>query len=365
MSDGTVVFLWFLPFAVISVVALILGPKIIINVKNKIRANHTAWVCKKCGFKNVLNKNICASCGNQRYEINSTDVRTQNSLNQANFEKTETNNPVPAAKKIITSDDLLLEKAIDIYTESKHDHFSCPNGYDFRSYFLSAFDCIVKNLPRHEIELSEEKVLRQNEITNPICEYKNITKSSNLDRLSNFIAIDTETTGLKPGGNDIIEICAIRFYEFKPYEVFHTYLKPRKPIPAEAQAINHITDDMVVDAPKFSQIKSDLQKFIGKCPLVAHNARFDMKFLHVSGLDLSGHTNKIYDTLSLSKKFIKDYDGEPLFNYKLGTVCSELNISLTNAHSALEDTLACGILFVDIIKKIHDVSGVSELLYDV
>ena len=53
-------------------------------------------------------------------------------------------------------------------------------------------------------------------------------------RAKNFVAIDCETTGLKIGGNDIIELAAVKFVDFKPVEKYHTYLKPRNPIPADA-----------------------------------------------------------------------------------------------------------------------------------
>lgn len=251
-----------------------------------------------------------------------------------------------------------FDEAIDVYL--KTDHKSCKAIYDYNTYFRDAFYCILQGLTQYEIKLSDEKVLRQNEIDNPIEETKNITKATKLEKLRDFIAIDTETTGLKCGGNDIIEICAIKFLDFRPTEKFHTYLRPRKSIPDSATEINGITDDMVRDAPKFSQIKSSLQEFIGDLPLVAHNARFDMKFLHVSGLDLEKHENKVYDTLKLSKLKLRDYDGSKFESYKLCDLCDELNISCNTFHSADSDTLACGLLFIEIIKAIREVDSIDD-----
>ena len=253
-----------------------------------------------------------------------------------------------------------FSEAINVYCCT--DHWSCDSKYDFKRYFSDAFECILHNLKPVEITLSNEKVLRGKEIHNPIDDMKNITKATNIAKIKDFIAIDTETTGLNCGGNDIIEICAIKFIDFKPTEIFHSYLKPRKPISPAATDINNITDSMVENAPTFAQIKPCLQSFIGNYPLVAHNAAFDMKFLHVSGLDLSKHKEKVYDTLKLSKLKIKNMDGTKLDSYKLIDLCTNQNIACMNFHSADSDTLACGILFVDIVKQIHDVTNIDDLL---
>lgn len=268
--------------------------------------------------------------------------------------QTKPDTPVAKIRKAFT-----LDEAIAVYVET--DHKSCKSEFDYNLYFSDAFETILKELPRYSIEISSEKVKRQNEINNPINEYKNITKSSNYSKLCDFIAIDTETTGLKPGGNDIIELAAIKFVNYRPVEILHTYLKPRKPIPEDATAVNGITDDMVLDAPTFSEIKPSLEQFIGDFPIVAHNAPFDVKFLYVSGLNLDNHNGKVYDTLDLSKKKVKDYGGQKLENYKLATVCEELNIGCKNFHTATADTLACGLLFVDILKIIKGTENVNEI----
>lgn len=258
----------------------------------------------------------------------------------------------------LSEKEFTFDEAIDVYLKTNHK--SCKSIYDYDTYFSDAFGCILKGMPQCEIELSDEKILRQVEMCNPIEETKNITKATKFEKFRDFIAIDTETTGLKCGGNDIVEICAIKFLNFRPTEKFHSYLKPRKSIPESATAINGITDDMVCDAPKFSQIKSSLQDFIGDLPLVAHNAPFDMKFLHVSGLNLENHIGKVYDTLKLSRLKLRDYDGSKFESYKLSDLCEELNISCSEFHNADTDALACGLLFIEILKSIKEVDSVDD-----
>jgi DNA polymerase III epsilon subunit family exonuclease len=296
---------------------------------------------------------------NQTIKLNQPVVPEKiEKLNQEHPSLSENIAPVPQKVEKITKE-WTFEEAVDVYVCTGH--YSCKSIYDYHSYFEDAFECILQGLKEYPIVLSEEKVLRQKEILNPIDDTKNITKATNVRKLRNFIAIDTETTGLKTGGNDIIEISAIKFVNFRPVEIFHTYLKPRNPIPASATKINHISDDMVKDAPTFSQIKQSLQKFIDGFLLVAHNAPFDMKFLHVSGLNLEQHQGKVYDTLRLARLKIRDYDGEKLDSYKLEDMCAEQNIGCTDFHSSSSDALACGILFIDLIKMVREVDNVHDL----
>lgn len=203
----------------------------------------------------------------------------------------------------------------------------------------SEFKNAVDSLPLFYIELSDNTYNRNQEINIIDKEYKNITKSTPVNKLKNFISIDVETTGLKTGGNDIIQLSAIKYKDFKAIEAFNTYVKPRKNIPAEATEINSINDDMVKDAPKFSQIIDSFNSFIEDLPLVAHNAPFDIKHLFVNGLT-SVEDKTVYDTLELCRRIYKDVD-----SYKLTDICELNNIFICNAHNSLYDSYAAGELF--------------------
>ncbi|MDE5583115.1 MAG: hypothetical protein K2J08_05380 [Ruminococcus sp.] len=210
------------------------------------------------------------------------------------------------------------------------------------------------DLPLFEIVLSDEKHNRNNSIFfEDKC--KNMTKSTPLNKIKDFIAVDVETTGLKTGGNDIIQLSAVKFNNFRPVQAFNTYIKPRKPIPEDATKINGITDEMVENAPKFYQIIDSFNQFIENLPLVAHNAPFDMKHLYVNGLD-SVEDKIIYDTLSLSRRIMKDED-----SYHLEDICESADIYMTNAHNSLYDSYATGLLFVYLVAERREIS-VDELL---
>ncbi|MBR3421511.1 MAG: 3'-5' exonuclease [Ruminococcus sp.] len=213
----------------------------------------------------------------------------------------------------------------------------------------SEFKAAVDSLPMYKITLTDNKHNRNQEIDIVDKQYKNITKASAVIKLKDFIAVDVETTGLKTGGNDIIQLSAIKYRDFKATEAFDAYIKPRKPIPKEATEINGITDEMVNDAPRFYQIIDCFNEFIEDLPLVAHNAPFDIKHLFVNGLD-SVVDKTVYDTLELSRKAYKDE-----YSYKLTDICEANNIYPTSSHDSLYDSYAAGELFKCIVADLKEI----------
>lgn len=274
-------------------------------------------------------------------------------------------NPAPSpAKHIseklsITPDELVPDRVLTRYLSDAH-HKS-PATYNYYEYHRAEFDCLLQSIPCANILLKDEKVLRNKEFLTPFEKTAPITKRTRVTKIKDFVVVDTETTGIKVGGNDIIEVSAVKFENFVPVSMFTTLLKPRKPIPAAASAINGITDEDVEACPRFSQIKSALQEYIGSCPVVAHNAAFDVKFLFVSGLEFPENT-VFYDTLELSRQHIKDYDGAKLDSYKLADVCGQCGIYFDGAHRACADALATGLLFIEIVRTVHEVDSVLNLL---
>lgn len=60
-----------------------------------------------------------------------------------------------------------------------------------------------------------------------------------------FVVFDTETTGLYPWNDKIIEIGAARFRYGKPVARFDILVNPGIHIPQTITDLTHITDDMV------------------------------------------------------------------------------------------------------------------------
>lgn len=209
-----------------------------------------------------------------------------------------------------------------------------------RQYELG-FDVMLRNLKQVEIIPDAAAVKQKKKLANEIPEikYAALTKSTKIENLANFVVIDIETTGIALT-NKIIEVCAIKFEDFDVVDCFTTLINPERDIPEEVSAINHITNEMVKDAPKLHQIAEQLKDYVGNYPIVAHNAQFDIRHLFVRGIDLT--ENKVYDTLQLAQKIVSKKD---VYNYKLVTLCEYYNLFLDDLHRATVDCLATGFLF--------------------
>lgn len=176
----------------------------------------------------------------------------------------------------------------------------------------------------------------------PIYNLSKIRKSTPVKKVNDFIVIDTETTGLKAGIDEIIEISAIKFIDGIPTECMTSLIKPKKDIPVEASNINHITMEMVKDAPRVELIMESFNNFIKGYNLVGHNLSFDLDFLYKNGMDLFGEKRFYYDTIDVAKSF---YDKGEIYNYKLDTIAEDIGIYRPQAHRSSDDALATGLIF--------------------
>lgn len=94
--------------------------------------------------------------------------------------------------------------------------------------------------------------------------------------------VDVETTGSSPERERVTEIGVV-VVDFDGADArvseWSSLVNPGVPIPAEIQWLTGITNDMVRDAPAFSDLAQDLYDRLDGAVFVAHNARFDYGFL--------------------------------------------------------------------------------------
>ncbi|QBG48719.1 3'-5' exonuclease [Verrucomicrobia bacterium S94] len=177
-----------------------------------------------------------------------------------------------------------------------------------------------------------------------------------------FVAFDLETTGTKPTEDMIVEVGAVMFDGNRAVKGYGALVDPGIPIPAEASAVNGITDDMLKGKPKIVDVLKEFAEFCGDLPLVAHNAPFDYKFLLE---DVKLHKSVapggvVLDTLPLARKV---FPGLP--NYKLWTLTRHFNFPSGTFHRAEEDSSYCGLLFAKIVETLEmrgEPCGESDLV---
>lgn len=164
--------------------------------------------------------------------------------------------------------------------------------------------------------------------------YANYEKGNTLDGL--FTIIDIETSSLTPKEGYVIEIGVNQIDKNGAViNEFSSLVKPPDGLVGRTD-VHGIQKSHIINAPTFSEIAGDLLKIFQDSILVAHNARFEERFLKAEFT-----RNKIklpiipaLDTLWLSRQVIN------LHNYKLETVVNGYGEKIFNAHTALGDTRA-------------------------
>ena len=125
-----------------------------------------------------------------------------------------------------------------------------------------------------------------------------------------YVVFDFETTGFNAGGADsIIEIGAVKIRNGEILERYDELINPGRPLPEKITAVTNITDDMLKDKDNEENAVKRFIEWFKDCPMVAHNAKFDVSFLEMAykKYNLGTFTNPVIDTLELSRTMDNTY----------------------------------------------------------
>lgn len=174
-----------------------------------------------------------------------------------------------------------------------------------------------------------------------------------------YVAFDTETTGLDPLGSDaVVQLAAVRVVNGRVLEreTFDRLVDPGRPIPPLSTRFHGITDAMVQGRPPLEVVLPQFRQFVGPSVLVAHNAAFDLAFLHQAEegagvrLDLP-----VLDTMLLSALLMEHLDA-----HSLEAATARLGVSIRGRHTALGDSIATAHLFVRLLDLL-ELRGITRL----
>ena len=175
------------------------------------------------------------------------------------------------------------------------------------------------------------------------------------------IILDTETTGLSAdAGDKIIEIGCVELINRKlTGHNFHYYLNPERESHEDALKVHGISNDFLLDKPKFGDIASEFIAYIEGAELIIHNASFDTGFLdkelEFCGLPpLKHHIDKVLDTLAMAKEL---YPGK---RNSLDALCDRFSVN--NSSRTLHGALLDAELLADVY--IHLTRGQNALMID-
>ncbi len=155
-----------------------------------------------------------------------------------------------------------------------------------------------------------------------------------------FVVFDTETTGLLPHKDEIVQIGAVRVVKGRIIdgEVMDTLVDPGLPIPPASTKVHGVSDAMVQGAPDIAQAGCAFHKFASDAVIVAHNAPFDMAFLrrHAGRMQVTWD-HPILDTVLLSAVVFGASE-----THTLDALCDRLGVTIPAhlRHTALGDAQA-------------------------
>jgi DNA polymerase-3 subunit epsilon len=169
-------------------------------------------------------------------------------------------------------------------------------------------------------------------------------RSAALRSLS-YVIFDTETTGLDPERDEIVQIGAVRVVNGRIVdgERFDTLVNPGRPIPPGSTKVHGISDDMVASAPSVAEAVAGFHAFAKGAILVAHNAPFDLAFLRRGTGGRFAFDHPVLDTVLLSAVL---FGGSA--THTLDALADRLQVDIAGnlRHTAIGDAVATAQVFM-------------------
>lgn len=167
-----------------------------------------------------------------------------------------------------------------------------------------------------------------------------------------FAVVDVETTGLDPSTDRIVQMAAVVINgQGDVVDSFDTVVRPENPSQYVhgAQHVHGISPEDVERGMPLAAALSRLWDISDGHLFAAHNATFDIKFLHAEsrrvGID---HTvDRWVDTLELSRLT----DAKKERSHSLDALCEHYGIERPVSHEAKADATATAELLVRLIRE--------------
>ena len=158
------------------------------------------------------------------------------------------------------------------------------------------------------------------------------------------VAVDLETTGLRPEQDAIIEIGAVKFAGARILDTYQSFVSISGPLPYRIQRLTGIVPADLRRAPALASLLPGLRAFLGDAPLVGHSVSFDASFLRRSGV---AQRNPLIDTFEMASMLLPN-----LPSYTLGAVAVALDTPSSTHHRALADADLARAVFLALLARL-------------
>jgi DNA polymerase-3 subunit epsilon/CBS domain-containing protein len=168
------------------------------------------------------------------------------------------------------------------------------------------------------------------------------------------VALDTETTGLDARIARLVQIGGVKIRQgaLNSEERLESLVNPGVAIPKAATSVHGISDGMVAAAPRFGDLASKIEGFIGPSIVVGHTIYYDLAVIDRE-YNLAGKKGRP-DWRGLDIRMLARLASPSLADYSLDRLCDWLGIELKGRHTAMGDAEAAGRVFLALIPLLRD-----------
>jgi DNA polymerase-3 subunit epsilon len=167
-----------------------------------------------------------------------------------------------------------------------------------------------------------------------------------------FVVFDLETTGLSAARDEICELGAVRVRALEPADSFQSLVNPRIPLPEHVARLTGLRQEELRKAASVDSVVRRFLSFAGDDLLVAHNARFDQRFLEqqLRGRRLS---EPPLCTAALARRLLEGR----LRRVSLASLAHFFGVPTRPCHRALPDAEATAQVLVHLIGLAQEVGA--------
>jgi DNA polymerase-3 subunit epsilon len=176
-----------------------------------------------------------------------------------------------------------------------------------------------------------------------------------------FVVFDLETTGLSAARDRICEIGAVRVRALEAVDSFQSLVNPRVNLPEPVARLTGLRQDQLRGAPPIERVLGRFLEFAGDDLLVAHNARFDQRFLEQQLL--AQHDRRLSEpplcTAALARRLLEGRRRR----VGLASLADFFGVPTQPCHRALPDAEATAQILIQLIGLAQEIGArrLSEL----
>lgn len=181
--------------------------------------------------------------------------------------------------------------------------------------------------------------------------------NSIIDFPSEYVMLDTETTGFSVEWDSMIEIGALKVRNGEIIDTFETFVKLDEELPEFITELTGITDAMLIDAPAPQEAVKTFLDFLGDDMIVGYNVKFDINFIQEDLKRYFGQemNNDYIDCMRIARKLFPDEK-----HHRLKDMRKLFGIIADKEHRASHDCIATKAVFEKLREVAIDKYGSIE-----